>query len=172
MDIKANDIRSYFLRRNLVQYLSKPEKKLKSLIKFKRCYYFCFVIVRKIFISAIISIYFAFTCGVLINFHFCMGRYSSLHFYEQPGKSCARCGMAIKNPRCCHDEIKIVKLNNAHQHSFFAYTFEDIQPLPARVSEFLTTLLVSKETGTLEITHSPPLISQQDTYLQNSVFRI
>jgi len=65
-----------------------------------------------------------------------------------------------------------MKVENEHQHSFIAYNFEDIQPLIVSVLPFLITALISKETSVNEITHSPPLISHQDTYLRNNVFRI
>ena len=101
-----------------------------------------------------------------------MGHYASLHFYQQPPSSCTTCGMEIKNPRCCHDEVKIIKLDNLHQHSSLAYKFEDVHPFLSSICEFFTIRLLNDEAFVNQIAQSPPLVSRQDTYLQNRVFKI
>jgi hypothetical protein len=101
-----------------------------------------------------------------------MGRFSSAELYKQPAKSCSTCGMRVKNPKCCHDEVKLIKLQNVHQHSSLAYNHEVIQSSLIAAFCYFTTFLANEEATPNKITHSPPLISQQDTYLQNGVFRI
>jgi len=101
-----------------------------------------------------------------------MGRFASAELYKQPAKSCSTCGMRVKNPRCCHDEVKLIKLQNAHQHSSLAYSHEIIPSSLVTTFHRVAFTLTTEKGSINKITHSPPLISQQDTYLQNSVFRI
>ena len=93
-------------------------------MNFKNQYLLLFVRIKRILISVTVAVYFVFTCGVTLNVHFCMGHFSSVELYKQPAKSCSTCGMRVKNPKCCHDEVKLIKLQNAHQHSSFAITMK------------------------------------------------
>jgi hypothetical protein len=122
--------------------------------------------------SVAIAVYFVSTCGVTLNFHFCMGRFSSVELYKQPGKSCSTCGMRVKNPKCCHDEIKLIKLQNVHQHSSLAYNHEVIQSSLIAPFCYFTTFLANEDATPNKITHAPPLDSRPDVYLLNGVFRI
>ena len=128
--------------------------------------------IKRILISVTVAIYFVFTCGVTLNLHFCMGRFSSVELYKQPAKRCSTCGMRVKNPKCCHDEVKLIKLQNAHQHSSFVYNHQIIPSSPVATFHYVAFALTNENASMDKITHSPPLISQQDTYLQNGVFRI
>ena len=128
--------------------------------------------IKRILISVTVAIYFIFTCGVTLNIHFCMGRFSSAELYKPPAKSCSTCGMRVKNPKCCHDEVKLIKLQNAHQHSGFVYIHEIIPSSLVTRFHYIAFTLTNEKASINKITHSPPLISQQDIYLQNGVFRI
>lgn len=128
--------------------------------------------IKRILISFAVVVYFVFTCGVTFNLHFCMGRFASVELYKQPAKSCSTCGMRVKNPKCCHDEVKLIKLQNVHQHSCLAYNHEVIQSSFIAASCCFATFRANEGTASNKIIHSPPLISRQDTYLQNGVFRI
>ena len=107
-----------------------------------------------------------------LNFHFCMGRFASVELYKQPAKKCSTCGMVVKNPKCCHDEVKFIKLQNVHQHSNLAYNHEMIQPSLTTPVCYSTTSIANEEAAPNRIIHSPPLITHQDACLLNSVFRI
>jgi len=129
---------------------------------------------KKILLSFIVVIYFVFSCGIILNFHFCMGRFSSLEFHRSADKKCTTCGMHKDKDKkgCCHDEVKIIILQNDHHHSYFAYNYENSQPSLIFISQYLTVILDKEQITPTTIDHSPPLVSHQDTYLRNSVFRI
>lgn len=119
-----------------------------------------------------ILIYFAFTCGVMINMHYCMNRLDSVKLYAEKSDYCGKCGMYAQKHSCCHDEVSIVKIDDDHQASQFSFTSETPAPLTTILSEFI---LPVSGTNTIKADHSgqpPPLLTEQDTYLQNCVFRI
>jgi hypothetical protein len=72
---------------------------------------------------------------------------------------------------CCHDVVKVVKLEQDQNKIPVVHT--------ASISKFSNSP-ISISSRAFENTdgqrhfhnHSPPLLSEQDTYLQNNVFRI
>ena len=128
---------------------------------------------KKIIASFSVIVYFAFACGVMVNYHYCMDRYDSFHLYKSSGDWCTRCGMHAKHQGCCHDEVKILKLQDDYQTSSVSFAFKNIQPAAIEPSEFLAVTLLHKEIALNKTDHSPPLLLQgQDICLQNCVFRI
>ena len=68
---------------------------------------------KKVLASISVLIYFAMTCGVIVNLHYCMGRVQSVDFYGEEKKVCDKCGMSLDNTHgCCKEEIKILKLQD------------------------------------------------------------
>ena len=135
-------------------------------------YYLCFVMLKKIVASFTILVYFTFACGVMVSYHYCMDRYDSFRLYQVANDWCTTCGMHSKDHGCCHDEVRIVKLHDDHQTSTFSFSLKNLQPVMITPSELLSVALVTDDVLINKADHSPPLISGQDTYLQNRVFRI
>jgi hypothetical protein len=128
---------------------------------------------KKLIASFTVIVYFAFACGVMVSYHYCMDRYDSFHLYKTSSDWCARCGMHTKHHGCCHDEVKIMKLQDDYQTSSFSVAFKNIQPAVIAPSEFLSFTILNEEIPLNKTNHSPPLLlPRQDTYLQNCVFRI
>ena len=66
---------------------------------------------NKLIASISLVFYFAATCGVVINSHYCMNRLVSVHLFEKSADVCGRCGMdTYELNGCCHDEVKVIKL--------------------------------------------------------------
>jgi len=135
-------------------------------------YYLCDAIMKRLIASFTVIVYLAFACGVLVNFHYCMDRYDSYSLYKAASDWCPKCNMHTGDRGCCHDEVKIVKLQDDHQTSQFSFDFKNIHPAIATAPGFLSAILLDREIAAHKIDHSPPLLSQQDIYIQNSVFRI
>ncbi len=76
-----------------------------------------------------------------------------------------------KDGKCCRDDVKIVKLQTIH------LVAKSISPdfiLPVAIvtpTEFLVSPFYNFTQINRGVEHGPPL-SEQDTYLQNRVFRI
>ena len=78
-----------------------------------------------------------------------------------------------KSHGCCRDEVKIIKMA-VDQRSTSTVTFE-LPSLDAIVylpSPFITAPLISSGELKQYNNHSPPLLTEQDIYLENRVFRI
>lgn len=129
---------------------------------------------KKIVASITFICYFAVTSGVIVNFHYCMDRLASLQWFVTGNKTCPKCGMHIvKSHGCCRDEVKIIKME-VDQRTASAVAFE-LPPLDAIAylpSPFITAPLVNVGEARHYNNHSPPLLTEQDIYLDNCVFRI
>jgi hypothetical protein len=126
---------------------------------------------KQVFASIAVFIYFAFVTGVMVNFHYCMDEYSSFNLYKTSSDWCAKCGMHVKKNGCCHDEVKILKLQDDHQTSNFTFQLKSLEPVVAELPDFIISTPENKLTVPY-LNHSPPLLSGNDVYLQNRVFRI
>jgi hypothetical protein len=119
-----------------------------------------------------VLVYFAFTCGVMINMHYCMNRFDSIKLYTEKSEYCGKCGMHAQKHGCCHDEVSIVKLDDDHQASQLSFTSEIPAFFTTILSEFIIPAQESKAVKADHFGQPPPLLTEQDTYLQNCVFRI
>jgi hypothetical protein len=116
--------------------------------------------------------YFVVSTGFTVNLHYCMDKLQSWEFVATEKDKYDQCGMDKKENACCHDEVKVLMLQqDISKVQASAYNFS----LPVLVSYTTSYLLLpfkNVNTTRLFFFHSPPLISKQDTYLDNCVFRI
>jgi hypothetical protein len=129
---------------------------------------------KKIIASITFVCYLAVTSGIIVNFHYCMNRLASMQLFAVESEICPTCGMKTnKLHGCCRDEVKIVKMEvdqkATSNFSFELPAIDDIGQLP---SAFLVTAYYNVNELRHYHNHSPPLLTEQDTYLQNGVFRI
>ena len=128
---------------------------------------------KKVLASISVLIYFAMTCGVIVNLHYCMGRVQSVDFYGAEKKVCDVCGMSLKNTHgCCKEEVKILKLHDDQNKAQASYSIKSIDVTATVPSDFIVTSISNIGKTSHFNDHSPPLLTRQDTYLQNCVFRI
>ncbi len=103
-----------------------------------------------------------------------MKRLVSIHLFETKAKICARCGMDNhQSEGCCRDEVKVVKLQQ--DQNKLIYGLPGIAKLSVPVietSEFIVSPFTPFISTRYFQNHSPPLLSAQNTYLLNNVFRI
>jgi len=140
------------------------------------CSYLCIVFMKKTILLLSFLCYFAVTSGVVINFHYCMKRLASVHLYETAADECGRCGMSTHEYEatgCCRDEVKLVKLEQDQNKLFVtSYDIPALEPVAVIPSVFIVAALKNSNQRRHFHNHSPPLLSEQDTYLCNGVFRI
>jgi hypothetical protein len=129
---------------------------------------------KKIIASISLLCYFAVTCGVIINSHYCMNRLASVHLFETSVDVCGKCGMDTHESNgCCRDEVKVVKLEqDQNKMTIAAYGIYPIEAIISIPSDFIVTSSYNVDEQHHFHNHSPPLLSAQDTYLQINVFRI
>ena len=129
---------------------------------------------KKLLFTISFLCYFAVTSGLVINSHYCMKRLVSIHLFEKKASVCGKCGMeAHEYEGCCRDEVKLVKLDqDQNKVVVHAPGIPELAPQVAIISDFIASPFVQVVSKRHFHNHSPPLLSGQDTYLQNGVFRI
>jgi len=129
---------------------------------------------KKCILSIVAACYLVVTCGVVVNFHYCMDRLASTSLFVSQGKKCGRCGMEIHESNgCCRDEVQVIKMKEDQNKTLVAsYSIPPIEATAVTVSEFIVAVSQQDDNQRHFHNHSPPLLSAQDTYLQNNVFRI
>jgi hypothetical protein len=103
-----------------------------------------------------------------------MKRLVAVHLFEVSPDVCGKCGMDTHDSNgCCRNEIKVVKLVQ-DQNSVASVTIEiaSVKEVVTVPSEFIVASFQPVFEQRHFHNHSPPLLSEQDTYLQNNVFRI
>ena len=132
------------------------------------------LLMKKITVVILLLCYLAASAGVIVNFHFCMDKLASAKLYEKKANKCGKCGMHTGSSNgCCRDEVKIIKMEDDQNVTLgFSYSLPALETLGHKNSNFINASFFIVPLIRRYQTHSPPLISAEDTYLQNSVFRI
>ena len=128
---------------------------------------------KKLLTFILLLVYSTASTGLVVNIHYCMDRFDSVKIGDSKSDTCGKCGMHQGENECCFDDVKVLKLNASHVSSELAVPSFSIPDILSFTTDFLLVPLINpdREDRTF-LTHSPPLISLQDTYLQNCVFRI
>jgi hypothetical protein len=129
---------------------------------------------KKGIVTILAVLYFAVSSGVVINMHYCMNRFDCAVLGAKASDRCSKCGMHTnKSKGCCHDEVKLIKLQQDQKLSDFLYVLQNVSPVISIPSVFIISPLQhAREVISFNTNHPPPLYKEQDTYLQNCVFRI
>jgi hypothetical protein len=102
-----------------------------------------------------------------------MNEFDSAKLYQTSTDVCNRCGMHTSDSDgCCHDELKVVKLNEDHLFSQLNFEIKSPEVTAIQHSNLIVAFNIKKVLGKDYQNHSPPLLSSQDIYIQNCVFRI
>lgn len=119
-------------------------------------------------------LYFAVTSGIVINSHYCMKRLVSIHLFETKAKVCGLCGMDIHDADgCCRDEVKVIKLvQDQVKIPVILYQIPAVEAVVPAMTDYWLAAIRNTDDQRLYNSHSPPLLSAQDTYLKINVFRI
>jgi hypothetical protein len=130
--------------------------------------------VKKLLAFILLITYFAFSSGVVINYHYCMNQLASAKLFEKESDVCGLCGMhSTDSEGCCHDEVKVLKAeDDQNTTASIAFLFKAPVLKLSQASEFLFLPVQNQNEFLLAVPHPPPLLTEQDTYLQNRVFRI
>lgn len=129
---------------------------------------------KKLLLAILLLSYLAVSSGIVVNFHYCMNRLASTEWFAMEGKRCDKCGMSMqKSHGCCHDEVKILKMEDDQKiSSSVSFELPSLDMPSQAPSEFISTSFYNGDVATDPGNHPPPLLSGQDTYLSNCVFRI
>ena len=130
------------------------------------------MLLRNLAISLVTFVYFAFSCGVVLNYHICMNTIASVRIYHKTQKKCSICGMQTKKRGCCRDEVRVVKVNNHYYRPSGTDCKPALELVAAELSEHGIFAASINLTDFSFPQASPPIISEQDLYLKIGVLRI
>lgn len=119
--------------------------------------------------------YLAITSGLVLQIHYCMGREtgSSVQFAATDQTACGICGMKNAKNKCCHDEVKFVKLQDVHQQVTADYNLASPAVTPQTHSLLDAPVAVCPDTLTNRINAPPDDDDGQPSLLIfHSIFRI
>jgi hypothetical protein len=125
---------------------------------------------KKALASIVLLIYFAVSTGFVLSVHYCMDRFDSAQLGTSASDKCAKCGMH-KDGGCCRDDVKVVKLQTSHMASQLISSEFSLPAAQIITTEFLLSPFRNYTETFKAVDHGPPL-SEQDTYINNRVFRI
>lgn len=114
------------------------------------------------------------TCGVSINFHYCMGKLRSIDVSYSQKERCSKCGMSTKKSACCHDHIQWLKVNDNHQVANVDITFHT-PVVDLAYSDYIQFTYIPFTTSTAAKVYSPPILlvcEHQDLNILHCIFRI
>lgn len=129
---------------------------------------------KKAVIAILAILYITVTSGVAVNIHYCMGAIASVEYGYDDHDACGKCGMkeSLLKKGCCHSEVKLVKVQDAHQ-----LVKANAQQLSAPVvmlpeSRMPVYSPVLSRMDLSYASHAPPDAATPAAYLLHCVFRI
>jgi hypothetical protein len=125
---------------------------------------------KKVLASLILLVYFTVSTGFVVSLHYCMDRFDSVQLGRSASMKCEKCGMH-KNGGCCHDDVKVVKLQLAHIAANAQMPALEAPLCPVSELSLFQIPIFTTQAPVQAPTHGPPLGSPP-AYLLNGVFRI
>lgn len=126
---------------------------------------------KKLLAAILLLVYFTVSTGFVVSLHYCMDRFDSARIGGSSSDECGKCGMHQDESKCCWDDVKMVKLQTNHLASKALIAEFSVPVVKEFTTDFLLAPLYYLEEKTPVLAHGPPL-SEQETYLQNCVFRL
>lgn len=127
---------------------------------------------KKLFTISIAFLYLAVSSGLALEIHHCMGKIANISLLPSPVERCGNCSMKKGANECCKDELKLVKLQDAHKLILTDYQLHI--PVAVINHRFLTDQNYDVQLNLTEDNnnHSPPEFSPVPLCIINCVYRI
>ena len=102
-----------------------------------------------------------------------MGKLDSVKLFAAKSDFCGKCKMETsKAHSCCGDEIKIIKIQGDQIITPSSHFITAVEAVSIAPSEFINASFYN-DLGSLHYkANALPLLTNQDTFLENCVFRI
>ncbi|RYY53809.1 MAG: hypothetical protein EOO09_16595 [Chitinophagaceae bacterium] len=129
---------------------------------------------KKIVLIIVFASYLAFTCGVMVNFHYCMDKLASTQLFSSGSKQCGKCGMHMDDAHgCCRDEVQVVKMDDDQKPTAaIDLVIPTLEPLVTIPSPYLAASFYNFDEPYVRTIYPPPILPPQDLCVAISVFRI
>jgi hypothetical protein len=128
---------------------------------------------KKFLAISVAIMYLGITSGLVLQIHYCMGKAAgtTVQFTEKDSHLCDKCGMQKGATKCCHDEIKVIKVQDSHKQ-----VTNDFQCQPPAAPEQEYNLINPAHHFYSDATpvsnHSPPTAGPTPLCIFNCVFRL
>ena len=128
---------------------------------------------KKLLASILLMIYFTVNTGFVVSMHYCMDKIDSVQIGAVENEKCNKCGMHTEDSDgCCRDEVKVLKLQQDPLVAKVLLPIVAQTPVELPLSMHLIAPFYNFQLADDYDYFRPPLISEQDTYLSNCVFRL
>jgi hypothetical protein len=115
--------------------------------------------------------YLGLSSGLAVNIHYCMGKVTDVDVNNYSDKSCV-CNMKEGSMPCCGHFYELVKVNDEHQAVASDFSFKSPEITLHSFNNLMALLIQPQTRSIVNPSHTPPLLSPPDIYIQNCVFRI
>lgn len=129
-----------------------------------------YIYVKKFLVISLAVVYLAISSGVVVNIHYCMGKVAEVALGHSTSDKCGQCGM--ENDGCCHDDIKVVKIQDTHSVSSFHADFVKAHAIAQVYPDFIHSAEIFTLLTPIEASNAPPGKGQVPLTIQYCVFRI
>lgn len=128
---------------------------------------------KKAVAAILLLIYFTVSSGFAVSLHYCMDKIASVQIGADESDKCGTCGMkSNKANSCCKDEVKLYKLQQDSLNATYAVVQFMWTPVDTTNFTYFNLLSYKFLNDHDYYAHGPPILSKQDIYLRNCVFRI
>jgi hypothetical protein len=125
---------------------------------------------KKFLAISLAVVYLAISIGVVVNIHYCMGKVAEVALGHHTSDKCGQCGM--DNDGCCHDDVKVVKIEDTHSVSSIHTDFLKAHAIAHASPELFRSADIFNASTPIEASNAPPGKGQVSLNIQNCVFRI
>jgi hypothetical protein len=102
-----------------------------------------------------------------------MNKFHSWELGSSEKEKCGKCGMTSKkNSSCCHDEVKLIKLQQdtlTAKSTIFSFAMPEL--VLVTTAYILHPFTSYQSVNSLSL-KGPPILSDQEVYIRNCVFRL
>ena len=129
---------------------------------------------KKLIVSILAIVYISTSVDAIVHLHYCMGKLESWGVSDKSDAKCSFCGMHKGGHKgCCHDEQKLVKIQNDQKITGQAFQLHNIYSLTTVVQSANYSIIYSSSIGIKNPSaNSPPRSGAVPVFILNCNFLI
>jgi hypothetical protein len=125
---------------------------------------------KKLLAISLAVVYLAISSGVVVNIHYCMGEIADVVLGHKSSDTCGKCGM--ENQGCCHDDVKVVKIQDAQSVATVITDFAKAEAQVPAFHEHSYASSILPVSIIVQTAHAPPGKAEVPLNIRYCVFRI
>ena len=125
---------------------------------------------KKFLAISLAFVYLTISSGVVVNIHYCMGEIAEVAFGQKSSDKCGKCGM--ENDGCCHDDVKVVKIQDSQSLASINTDFAKVEVLAQTYPELSYAVSILPVSIIVQTANAPPGKAEVPLNIRHCVFRI